>query len=467
MFVVVFRKPNGRRLCCGLVGGLAFIVTALSARPALAQVLYMAGRQAGDLTERVLRVNIDNGVITTTYQEPETTYRLSLAGLDPVDDWLYFTSDASLAYDVPIMLRRLKIDGSAAIETPAALAVAPANAERSHVFAIDSSAQAAYWYEMQIEPTIFSVRRTAFPSSVTDDLFSLGGELIAGSLQFDEQTGTVFFAKRGTTATSFWHFGVGDVQPTLMFSVEDEAGAVALGSGFAASPSTGKVYWPVLAPAGGGPAFAIRRANMDGTAVEQVIRCKDLLPCDAECQASQEIQCIDGFSLDPTNSAIYLIALLNTADDHQIWQTDMDGAAATPVAMLPSDEFSAHKSGLTVDPRRDRDDDHVPDREDNCPLMANLDQWDGDRDRRGDACDNCPAAYNPDQADVNEDGLGDACDDDTDLDGVPDVMDQCSATPPGTAVDNFGRPLGDVDGNCRTDLADYLLFQQGFTGTDP
>ncbi len=53
---------------------------------------------------------------------------------------------------------------------------------------------------------------------------------------------------------------------------------------------------------------------------------------------------------------------------------------------------------------------------------------------------------------------------DSDGDGVDDAVDVCSNTPDGTAVDAEGRPLGDIDGDCDTDLNDYALFQQGFTG---
>ncbi|UCD16418.1 MAG: thrombospondin type 3 repeat-containing protein, partial [Candidatus Zixiibacteriota bacterium] len=59
----------------------------------------------------------------------------------------------------------------------------------------------------------------------------------------------------------------------------------------------------------------------------------------------------------------------------------------------------------------DRDDDGVPDDEDNCPDIYNPGQEDADMDGYGDVCDNCPDVHNPDQSDVDNDGLGDACDD--------------------------------------------------------
>ena len=54
---------------------------------------------------------------------------------------------------------------------------------------------------------------------------------------------------------------------------------------------------------------------------------------------------------------------------------------------------------------------------------------------------------------------------DTDGDGVCDSNDVCPSTPPGVGVDASGRPLGDLDGNCDTDLADFQIFQRGFTGS--
>ncbi|MHC4063105.1 MAG: formylglycine-generating enzyme family protein [Planctomycetota bacterium] len=53
---------------------------------------------------------------------------------------------------------------------------------------------------------------------------------------------------------------------------------------------------------------------------------------------------------------------------------------------------------------------------------------------------------------------------DSDGDGTDDFYDVCDNTPPGMAVDAEGRPLGDIDKDCDTDLEDYALFQQGFTG---
>ncbi|HNO76932.1 MAG TPA: putative metal-binding motif-containing protein [Phycisphaerae bacterium] len=53
---------------------------------------------------------------------------------------------------------------------------------------------------------------------------------------------------------------------------------------------------------------------------------------------------------------------------------------------------------------------------------------------------------------------------DSDGDGVVDIDDVCNNTPPGLAVDAAGRPLGDIDHDCDTDLADFQLFASGFSG---
>ncbi len=74
----------------------------------------------------------------------------------------------------------------------------------------------------------------------------------------------------------------------------------------------------------------------------------------------------------------------------------------------------------------DSDSDGVCDADDNCPLVANLEQAETDSDGDGiiDACDLCPNDPTPESKDSDHDGIGDRCDNDTDNDGCTDDVDQ-------------------------------------------
>lgn len=93
---------------------------------------------------------------------------------------------------------------------------------------------------------------------------------------------------------------------------------------------------------------------------------------------------------------------------------------------------------VDCDGREDRpsdiDGDFWPDRIDNCPTKANINQLDSDGDGKGDACDNCAGTYNPGQEDMDGDGKGDACDDDIDGDSCRNSVDQH----PNSAVARIG-----------------------------
>jgi hypothetical protein len=56
---------------------------------------------------------------------------------------------------------------------------------------------------------------------------------------------------------------------------------------------------------------------------------------------------------------------------------------------------------------------------------------------------------------------------DNDGDGVDDAVDVCCETPPNVEVDELGRPVGDMDGDCDVDLHDFSYIQSNLTGPIP
>lgn len=115
----------------------------------------------------------------------------------------------------------------------------------------------------------------------------------------------------------------------------------------------------------------------------------------------------------------------------------------------------------------DTDGDGVPDRTDNCPLVANPAQTDSNGNGIGDDCetdfdgdgvddvnDNCPSIPNPDQDDTDSNGIGDACEagsgitDDDDGDGIAGTSaggpDNCPAIYNPGQEDSNGDGVGDA-----------------------
>ncbi len=104
---------------------------------------------------------------------------------------------------------------------------------------------------------------------------------------------------------------------------------------------------------------------------------------------------------------------------------------------------------VQVGPPGDRDDDGIPDGEDNCPSQANHSQEDQDGDEIGDLCDNCPTLSNPGQEDQDGDGVGDLCDlEDQDGDGIVDAQDSCPRHPNPEQEDGDDDGVGDACDNC-------------------
>jgi len=138
-------------------------------------------------------------------------------------------------------------------------------------------------------------------------------------------------------------------------------------------------------------------------------------------------------------------------------------------------------SFLTV---TDLDTDGLPDTNDNCPAVSNVDQTDTDGDGVGDACDLSPGGFDPSNRDRDYDGIGDvsdSCPDDpnNDIDGdgfcigagfaAPKTggNDNCPVNANPTQADTDGDGHPDACDNCpsnaNADQSDYDLDGIGDT----
>ncbi|MDD1683696.1 MAG: thrombospondin type 3 repeat-containing protein [Methanoregula sp.] len=73
----------------------------------------------------------------------------------------------------------------------------------------------------------------------------------------------------------------------------------------------------------------------------------------------------------------------------------------------------------------DKDQDGIPDLQDNCPYVVNQDQADNDKDGLGDACDTCPYEYGPASNNGCPEKAQPVTEDDSDKDGLPNSQDSC------------------------------------------
>lgn len=120
-------------------------------------------------------------------------------------------------------------------------------------------------------------------------------------------------------------------------------------------------------------------------------------------------------------------------DQHQPGSPQGEGSDSSS----PSDK----KKDSEPDPKGDKDNDGIPNGEDNCPSVENPDQKDSDSDGHGDACDECPD--DPKKKEKGDCGCGEP-EDDQDSDGVADCVDNCVSAPNPNQEDSDGDDIGDA-----------------------
>jgi hypothetical protein len=134
------------------------------------------------------------------------------------------------------------------------------------------------------------------------------------------------------------------------------------------------------------------------------------------------------------------------------WE-DLEAQVVNPVdRTICGTTYSFSIFALMLDDSQDGD--WVFGANDNCPTVANADQFDTDGDGVGDACDNCPTITNAGQFDTDGDGVGDACDNcptitnagqlDTDGDGAGDACDNCPTITNAGQLDTDGDGAGNA-----------------------
>ena len=171
-------------------------------------------------------------------------------------------------------------------------------------------------------------------------------------------------------------------------------------------------------------------------------QCVDVQPADGDETDTDKTDVVD--TDDPvTDGDVDVIVDGDTTDD--VDQADQPDTVDPEPDVVEED--------VVVNPD-DRDNDTVPNENDNCPDTPNTDQNDSDDDGKGDACDNCAFTANYSQEDRDNDDIGDACDvcpdlnsqnqDDADNDGRGDACDNCIFTENPDQANADNDDLGDI-----------------------
>ncbi|MBT8131538.1 MAG: hypothetical protein KJO35_04655 [Gammaproteobacteria bacterium] len=133
-----------------------------------------------------------------------------------------------------------------------------------------------------------------------------------------------------------------------------------------------------------------------------------------------------------------LVDILLSTDGGQSYQTILAGTPNDGTEVISVPALGTDEAVIKIKPANniyfeisaavfsivsDQDGDTIDDALDNCPMVANVDQLDGDEDGAGDACDNCLDVANASQCDTNEDLYGNHCDADLNNDNIVNSFD--------------------------------------------
>ncbi|HLC95842.1 MAG TPA: thrombospondin type 3 repeat-containing protein [Candidatus Nanoarchaeia archaeon] len=190
------------------------------------------------------------------------------------------------------------------------------------------------------------------------------------------------------------------------------------------------------------------RCTTGNTSVSSVcsLTCGAACETDADCGAGFE--CSNGCACFPSGQPYCGDGIIN--NDEECDTNNFGGATCSDYG-FDSGSLACNSCNISITGcfDLDRDNDAIPDSNDNCIDVPNTGQADSDNDSIGDACDscsndpdndidqdticgnvdNCPLVANQNQTNSDNDTEGDACDDDSDNDGIDDAADACPADP--------------------------------------